>query len=376
MTSNLTFSFSLYVCFIYNICSSILDWYPCLLLLLVTIPPGHFAGSVFQIENKTGDILEVVVPAGGKPGMKMQVPNQTTPRSSPPPPPMQQPPSIMVQAGTIQVAIPAGCFEGSVFCIQSPHGDVMEVVVPSGGRPGMKMQIPNAFSQLLTVSPPPPPLPPTPTTAPVPPIRNTTPPPSTDNKNTKKMKRQRSGSPKRSTSQDGSRKIQVTIPEGCGPGDIFELQPTRANSTEGNIKVRVPQGGKPGMRVLIRLPSTATASSAPPPEQQPKDTKKKEKKKKTKAQPLRKQPPVMRESPKHKQSPDKVTRHAFGSAGGGGKPIKKNSSLATVTIPSGVAVGEPFVALDTGSGQQVLVIMPVDAKPGMVMSAEVVEDSA
>jgi hypothetical protein len=355
-------------------------------VLQVTIPPGHFGGSVFQIENKAGDVLEVTVPAGGKPGMKMQVPNKT---ATPPPPPACEDNAVMVQDGTIQVAIPPGHFAGHMFLIQSSRGDVMEVVVPQGGKPGMKMHIPNSFSQLLTP-------PAAPSAAPPVPVRTATPPqqqqqqqqqqqptqlsstqtdaaPKTTTKR-KKIKKQRSSSPKRHTSPSGSRRIQVTIPEGCHGGDIFQLD-IFADKGE-NIKVRVPQGGQPGMRVQIRIPSSknlaaAKATGAPPPPYSSTSSTGQEKQ-----TPLRKQPPVMRDSPnKNKKKEDKVTRHAYGSYGGGGKKIKKKIPSACVTIPSGVVEGEPFVALDANTGQQVLVIVPPGAKAGMVMNAEVVEDS-
>jgi hypothetical protein len=42
--------------------------------LRVQIPPGHFAGSKFEVESPNGDAILVVVPPGGKPGMSMDVP--------------------------------------------------------------------------------------------------------------------------------------------------------------------------------------------------------------------------------------------------------------------------------------------------------------
>jgi hypothetical protein len=322
-------------------------------LLQVTIPPGHSAGSIFEIENTFGEILEVVVPQGGKPGMKMQVPNKA-PLPQPPSANQQNSNPIMVQDGNLQVTIPPNHFAGSMFYIQSSRGDVMEVVVPAGGKPGMKMQIPNSFSQLLTRPEPP-----------VPPRKDSPPPeggetarqqkpllPTGDSKKKKKLHKQKSGASTRSTSPSGARVIQVTIPEGCYEGSIFELRPT--NGKGENIKVRVPKGGKPGLRVQIRVPSQPSTAA----------------KKNT---PLRKQQPVMRDSPKSK---DKVTRHAFGSYGGGGKPITNNQPhTASVTVPQGVSEGEPFVALDGNTGQQVLVIMPKGAVPGTVIDTPIVHDT-
>ena len=321
-------------------------------LIQVTIPPNHFAGSVFQIENKAGEVLEVVVPPGGKPGMKMQIPNTTVPSTLPNPPQnakTPEPKSYMEpQGGFVRVTIPDGRHAGDVFHIQSSDGDVIEVVVPAGGKPGMKIQVPTmkvpaASSQQNRA-----------TTPPAPPI-STKSEPDSKQKNAKKIKKQRSTSPKMATAPSGERKVQVTIPAGCKAGDIFELKPKSGKGE--NIRVRVPPGGQPGMRVLIRLPSLNSSEETM----------------KSDSKPLRKQTPVMRESPRKDKREDKVTRHAYGSYGGGGKPVKKKPT-ATVTIPSGVAVGDPFMALDANTGQQVLVIVPKGAKPGMVMVADVVED--
>jgi len=335
-------------------------------VLQVTIPPGHFGGSIFEIENNFGEILEVEVPAGGKPGMKMQVPNKAPAQSqNTPSGPMQQDNNpIMVKEGTMQVIIPPNHYAGDMFYIQSSHGDTMEVVVPTGGQPGMKMQIPNAFTDLINRPPPPQPAAKGRTTPPPPGIVQQQKPklPKHDSKKSKKkLKKSKSGASTRSTSPSGARVIQITIPEGCTEGSIFELHPTSGKGE--NIKVRVPKGGRPGMRVQIRVPSFKTASTAPPKPSPSSD----------KATPLRKQQPVMRESPKKKD--DKITRHAYGSYGGGGKPIKPKHPTASVTVPQGVAEGEPFVALDGNTGQQVLVIMPAGVTPGEVIDAPIVHDT-
>lgn len=311
-------------------------------VIQVTIPAGHYGGSVFQIDNGSGDVLEVIVPVGGKPGMKMQVPN-TAPTSPLPPPPPQQKPTV-VKDGTIQVTIPPGHFAGHIFYIQSSRGDVMEVVVPVGGQPGMKMQVPNAFSELLA------PLAPVPqsstTTPPLPPTSTSTASATATTTHHQHLHKKKSKK---------SKKIQVTIPDGCFGGDIFELKPAGGGE---NIKVRVPPGGEPGMRVQIRIPSIKKASSpsSPAPSQKEK-----------KPTPLRKQPPVMRESPRNKQK-EITTEKAISKQ-------KQKKSTAVVTIPSGVTEGEPFVALDANTGLQVLVIVPPGAQAGMVMRAEVVEDT-
>lgn len=332
-------------------------------MVQVTIPPGHFAGSIFQIENNAGDILEVVVPTGGKPGMKMQVPNQVkgggAGTSSPPPPPsydsvaQQESSTVEVPDGVIEVAIPPGHFEGAIFLIQNRQGAVLEVEVPAGGRPGMKMQVPNAFSQIpapvagTTTTPAPAPrVKPKPIAR----VKSETypdPPEPPASSSTKPPELKKTKSKKRSVSPHGSRKIQVTIPEGVGPGDVFELQPAHSHSHRGgagsgNIKVRVPQGGRPGMRILIRLPSLSS------PEKEPK---------KVKEVPLRKQPPVMRDSPRNKQR-------------------KQQTRTVMATIPSGVVEGEPFMALNTSTGHQLLVIVPPGARAGMVMAVQVVDDNA
>ena len=40
----------------------------------VAIPAGHYAGSKFEVESPTGDLILVAVPQGGKPGMQMDIP--------------------------------------------------------------------------------------------------------------------------------------------------------------------------------------------------------------------------------------------------------------------------------------------------------------
>lgn len=132
-------------------------------VVTVTIPPNHFEGSSFIVTNTRGEEMLVTVPAGGRPGMKMNIPSTARHVSNLSLSAVDSRNSEEVLLGggndedddddatggslsvkkerRLRVTIPPDHFEGSAFIVTSSRGEVV-VTVPKGGKPGMKMDVP------------------------------------------------------------------------------------------------------------------------------------------------------------------------------------------------------------------------------------------
>eukprot|EP00930_Biecheleria_cincta_P018351 TRINITY_DN14324_c2_g1_i1.p1 TRINITY_DN14324_c2_g1~~TRINITY_DN14324_c2_g1_i1.p1 ORF type:complete len:2188 (-),score=480.97 TRINITY_DN14324_c2_g1_i1:65-6628(-) len=182
----------------------------------VIVPDGCQAGDVFEAEVY-GQVIEVVVPDAVKPGdvitIDVSQSSNATPRFD-----VSQSSIVTPRLhAAIDIIVPTGFKAGDVFNAEV-NGKLLEVVLPAGAKPG----------ELVTIE--------------VPRSGESTP---------RIFSKPSESTPRRFSKLSV---YDVTVPEGLKAGDVFEAEVNGAA-----IEVVVPHGAKPGDIITIQVPPSTTS---------------------------------------------------------------------------------------------------------------------